>query len=132
MKFKREVPACSKKSMSFLVLEQLPPKKISPNPKTNPNREQFSLGAIVCLPPPTLKLTLTLTQTLALTGMKFSSVSNCPDTEFSDFLPPEKVQFTFCTKSLLRFVWSKCFFCCSELDCKLLLRWILDDRDDTR
>ena len=60
-------------------LGQFPPKKIAPNPKTNPKpnltltRGQPFLGAIVWLPP-TLKLTLTLTQTPNLTEGQFFSV----------------------------------------------------------
>ena len=58
------------------VLWQLPTRKIAPNPKTNPNpnpnpnRRQISSGAMVWLPP-TLKLTIFLTQTPTLTGSNF-------------------------------------------------------------
>ena len=55
-----------------MVLGQMPPRKIAPNPKTNPNpNPNPNWGAIVWLPP-TLKLTLTLTQTPTLTGGQFS------------------------------------------------------------
>ena len=75
------------------VLGQLPPRRIPPpppnlktNPKPNPNptrEDQFTSGPTDWLPP-SLNLTLLLTQTLTLTGEQFSSGGNCPDTkEFS-------------------------------------------------
>ena len=65
-----------------------PKKNCPPTPKlilTEPltlTRGQFCSEAIVRLPP-TLKLTLTLTQTPTLTGGQFSSGANCPDTLIS-------------------------------------------------
>ena len=71
--------------VSGTVLRQLLPRKIAPNPKITLTQTLtvtmvlFSSGAIFWLPP-TLKLTLTLTQTSILTGGQFSSGSNCTDT----------------------------------------------------
>ena len=59
-----------------------PNPRTNPKPNTNSSRGRFSLGAIVWLPP-TLKLTLTLTQPPNLIRGKFSSAGggdNCPDT----------------------------------------------------
>ena len=75
-----------KRHVSRWVLGQLPPRKIAPNPKTNSNSNLTLTGGNLlrgqlsgCVP--TLKLTLTLTQTPTLTGEQFPSGENCLDTE---------------------------------------------------
>ena len=52
----------------------MPNPKTNPNPNPNPNRGcNFPRGQLSDCPPPTLKLTLTLTETPTLTGGQFSS-----------------------------------------------------------
>ena len=117
--------------------DNCPRGKLRPNPKTipksnlNPNRGrggQFSSGAIVWLSPnPRTNSDLDINHNLNRDAIFLGR--NCPDNEFPDFSSSEKVQFTFCAKQSLRFVWNTCFLL---LGLKISLHWILDDEDEMR
>ena len=81
-----------------------PNPKTIPKPNLNPNSGAIFLGRNCLTVPPSTKANPDLDLNNNPNRGAIFLGGNCPDTEFSDFSPSEKVQFTFCTKLLLRFV----------------------------
>ena len=69
---KKSLPEFESSYVKFSVLGQLPPPSPKTNPNPNPNGGIFPPGQLSGCPP-TLKLTLTLTETPTLSGGQFFS-----------------------------------------------------------